>query len=499
MKNILLITLGNSPMIVTEAVLDYGFHFNEVHVFTTDNDKLPGNALILNEEFLNHFPGISFSITALKNVEIPNSTDSHQLFEEGLFQWYVEKAGEQLPYACISGGTKTIPSTTQQAVRYFGANDVFHIITDTPPKENPTNYEEVKEIMKAGKLKFASLGMEPGWETLKNSTPARQFSTSFADKQIVCLFWKDQTPEKTLSKNIHHIMQSVKTAATGKASNWVPFGMLRLLPPEIFHWLQKPLDMDKDAEWVKALPKTDLHCHLGGFATQSPLLNIVIYAAINSADIKTKGIPAQPLGWPLPEKTILLTDYMRLGDANGSAILCDPGCLKKQVELLYAHFLDQNIRYAEVRCSPDNYTSPNRPSWEVLQNIQEYFQQNMELAFSNNPDTACYVNLLVIATRKTEGDLSSISRHLALAITAAQYSTGKKINCRVVGVDLAGYENKDTRPAYFANNFIGVHRSGLAVTAHVGKMMMQKVSGKLFTNYMQGGSGMAWNYTRPRT
>ena len=49
----------------------------------------------------------------------------------------------------------------------------------------------------------------------------------------------------------------------------------------------------------------------------------------------------------------------------------------------------------------------------------------------------CQVNLIVIATRKQSGDLSDISRHLALAITSAQHLSESGL-CRVVGVDLAG-------------------------------------------------------------
>ena len=41
--------------------------------------------------------------------------------------------------------------------------------------------------------------------------------------------------------------------------------------------------------------------------------------------------------------------------------------------------------------------------------------------------------------------------------------------CTVVGVDLAGFESKETRAGYFAADFIGVHRCGLAVTAHAGE------------------------------
>lgn len=160
---------------------------------------------------------------------------------------------------------------------------------------------------------------------------------------------------------------------------------------------------------------------------------------------------------------------MQLGDNNGTRLLHDPGCLREQVRLLYAHFREQGLLYAEVRCSPDNYTTPARSAWQVLRDIRDHFQQCMDAARQDDPGRYCHVNLLVIATRKQEGDLSSISRHLALAVTAAQERQPLDTCCRVVGVDLAGYEDKSTRPAYFANDFIGVHRSGLAVTAHAGE------------------------------
>jgi adenosine deaminase len=469
MKNILLITLGKSTMIIPEAVLSYGVTFDEVHVFTTDNEEVLENAIELQEIFINNFPSIRFSITSLRGISMPNTTETQELFEEALFQWYLEKAGENTPYACITGGIKTIPATMQQAARYFGALDIFHLLTDLPQRDNPTNYEAAKQIVIEGKVKLISLGNELGWESLKNCTSFQDFSSTSIDSEINCLCWKDISENKPLRKNIRHIMQAVKSAAIGNEDVIVPFSLLRLLPPEAYFWLQQPLNGDTDKDWINSLPKTELHCHLGGFATHPPLLDEVILCAENNQHLKIKEVPKRPYGWPLPEDVISLPDYMHLGDANGSALLKDVGCLKKQIALIYAHFLEQNIRYAEVRCSPDNYSSSNSTPWDVLQTIQTTFQSLMDEAFESNPDKACHVNLLIIANRRTEGDLSSISRHLALAITSAQFEREKNTQCQVVGVDLAGYENKNTRPAYFANDFIGVHRSGLAVTAHAGE------------------------------
>ena len=159
---------------------------------------------------------------------------------------------------------------------------------------------------------------------------------------------------------------------------------------------------------------------------------------------------------------------MKLGDANGSTLLRDPGCLRRQCELLYTNFLEQNIVYAEVRCSPANYRSPGRSPWQVMKEIRDAFDQAMTDAKATG-DQFCHVNLIVIATRREKGDFrAAISRHLALAVSAAEHWTDHE-KCRVVGVDLAGYEDVTTRAHYFREEFTGIHRCGLALTVHAGE------------------------------
>jgi hypothetical protein len=51
MQHILLITLGNSPMIVPEAFLACGVSFDEVHVFTTGKGLLSDHAQNLSGIF----------------------------------------------------------------------------------------------------------------------------------------------------------------------------------------------------------------------------------------------------------------------------------------------------------------------------------------------------------------------------------------------------------------------------------------------------------------
>jgi adenosine deaminase len=176
--------------------------------------------------------------------------------------------------------------------------------------------------------------------------------------------------------------------------------------------------------------------------------------------------PPVPKGWPLPDEPISLDRYMHLGDGTGSRLLKDPGCLTRHIELLYQHLLKDRVLYAEIRCSPNNYSTAGRSAWDVLEQIRTTFQRCMDDARTS--DNWCHVNLIVIATRKQGGDLSDISRHLALAITLAQHIS-ESGSCRVVGVDLAGYEAVETRAAYFAPEFNSIHRCGVAITAHAGE------------------------------
>jgi len=66
--------------------------------------------------------------------------------------------------------------------------------------------------------------------------------------------------------------------------------------------------------------------------------------------------------WPLPEGPIGLQPYMKLGDLNGSRILSSAAALSLQVKALYDALVADNVCYAEIRCSPNNYATPGRPA-----------------------------------------------------------------------------------------------------------------------------------------
>lgn len=463
---VLLVSLGTSPAIVPEAFLLPGVKFDAVHVLTTESTSVE----MIPHWFAAETPGVELTISRVKGFQDFKSEEDHFRFEEVLYRWYLEKSsGAGLPYVCLSGGFKTMSAAMQKAAGILGAAEVFHVLADgvypasgnANQKRPAATLEEIKDSFNNGHLHWIRLGAESGWPQFREYDPKDFPLTSESVDGFTRVV---SAPDSSFRDRLHEILtRSRNIAGAWEQLGDLPFPVLATWSGSQLEWLRQPVDPDSAADraWIGGLPKIELHCHLGGFATHGELLRRVRESAENPDNLPELCEPPQPERWPLPEHPIGLPEYMRLGDANGSKLLRDPGCLRAQCRLLYEHLLEQNVVYAEIRCSPNNYTSRGRSAWRVLEDIREEFQSLMD----RHPD-GCRVNLLVIATRRDGGDRSDISRHLALAITAAQHWTN---GCHVVGVDLAGFEHKDTRAALFATDFEPVHRVGLAVTVHAGE------------------------------
>ena len=469
----LFVSLGTSPAVVPEAFLLPEVSFKSVHVLTTEKPDVS----LIREFFDTHHPQTKLSISRVEGFEDFESEADHFRFEEILYRWILN-AGihAEARWFCLSGGFKTMSASMQKAANLFGAAGVFHVLSkqelypDETKLRHPGSISEILQADAQGKLQWIQLGAELGWPQLR-----RLRSQDYSLKH------KDQHGVHWLSAPDHSLRDAIavmETRVHAISRSWetipqLPFNELATWPEQQLAWLNEPLDpcSNADREWVASLPKLELHCHLGGFATHEPLLSEVESSADNESRLSPRSADKLAKDWPVPAKPIGLEPYRKLGDDNGSRLLRDPGCLRKQCELLYRHFLDQNILYAEVRCSPANYadSSLNRSPWNVLSDIREAFQSCMSEASWLAGSFACHVNLIIIGTRQSVGDYrAGISRHLALAVTAAEHWKDPE-SCRVVGVDLAGFENPTTRAHYFREEFTAVHRCGLALTAHAGE------------------------------
>lgn len=403
-KPILLVSLGTSPAVVPEAFLIPDTQFKAVHVLTTAKTEVDE----IREWFGRRFPEVELSMVRVAEFTEFRGEEDHFRFEEVLYRWWLEKvgawreghvgsgegrAGSLLPHVCLSGGFKTMSAAMQKAASIFGAAEVFHVLCDLPPADQPRTGEEAEEAGKKGCLRWIRLGPEAGWPQVRGFESRRyplveaEAGDSPADAGMVVK--SVSAPDTALRGRIGELAERTRRIA----ESWdrladLPFPELATWSAADRAWLREPLDPEKDREWVAGLPKIDLHCHLGGFATHGEALAEIRAAAENPEALPPLIVPELPDAWPLPDAPISLSDYMKLGDANGSALLRDPGCLRRHCELLYDHLVRENVVYAEIRCSPANYADParGRSPWDVLTDIKETFDRCREVAAGFQPD-----------------------------------------------------------------------------------------------------------------
>lgn len=459
----LFLSLGTSPAIAFEAVLLPEESFDAVHIITSHSPRVSTAGI---HAFFQH-RGLAYSITRVRDFTELFTIDDHIRFEETLLRWLVARLlplPREERWVCLAGGFKTISAAMQQAAELLGAAQVFHvlaepIIPDGARLREPATPEEVQQAIHQGTVHWVPLGSQPGWPHFQGLR-AEDFPLEVEPTEHPHEFLAAPADPRSLRESMAAVRQCSQYVSAHLES-WaaLPFPVLAAWPPEEVAWLHEPVDPVLDRGWVARIPKMDLHCHLGGFATHGPLLEAVRAAAQHPEGLPSAPPPPVPPDWPLPPEPIGLARYTALGDATGSALLADPGCLHRHCQLLHQALAEDRVVYAEIRCSPANYARGRSP-WEVLADIRAAFQDGMERGLP-------HVNLILVATRREGGDFRAhMTRHLALAVTAAEvWRTG----CRVVGVDLAGYERPETRAHLFREEFTAVHRCGLALTVHAGE------------------------------
>jgi len=476
---VLLVTLGTSQALVPEAFWVPGGDFRAVHVLTSESTRID----LIREFFEPLGPNVAWSVTRVSGFRDLQTEADHFNFEEVLCRWIVAAAPRlQDRWICASGGFKTMSAAMIRAATILGAKEVFHVLADamcTGPNgpRPPATTAELMTARDGGHLHWIRLGAEPGWPQF------RAIQAADYPLHLVAQEGPEQhvaAPDDGFRRRIQTVLERSHriSAAWDRIPGDLPFAELATWSEPDLAWRDEPLRPDDQADrrWVTNLPKVELHSHLGGFGTGGAMLERIRAAATDPRRLPPL-IPAElPEGWPVPGRPVGLGRYMSLGDNNGRRLLRDPGCLREQCRAIYEWLSSENVAYAEIRCSPNNYVDPSngRDSWAVLADVVATFQNCMDDArslrrhSSARHDPAPHVNLIVIATRKDGGDRSDISRHLALAITSADHWT-RDDRCRVVGVDLAGFESEKTRAALFATDFEAVHRVGLAVTVHAGE------------------------------
>ncbi len=206
-----------------------------------------------------------------------------------------ERGSENVCF-CLAGGRKTMSADLQTAATLFGAGMLLHLIdsgklpqhlhTAEPKtfanklaKEDAMLFKPVILDRNLPKAEIIELKGENDGQSI-NSTrfPIAMAPTDGMAFQVLLENDLQHTIEerrKRARNLLYHYAGTLTQSTAGQ-----PFQALYVLPPAIITNLQAArIGVDPCAEkdelnWLKQLPKTDLHCHLGGVADATELVRV---------------------------------------------------------------------------------------------------------------------------------------------------------------------------------------------------------------------------------
>jgi len=296
----LLVSLGTSPAIVPEAFLLPGIDFDAVHVLTTAGTQVE----FVQEWFAANAPCTNLTITRVAGFNDFTSEDDHFHFEEVLYRWWLFHAGEEPHYVCLSGGFKTMSAAVQKAAAILGAVEVFHVLCNLPGPQQPKTAEEIQAALDSGLIQWIRLGAESGWPQF-NGISAQCYPLHETDGEGEGAVTSVRAPDFTFRDHLREIVErSHRIAGVWDDIGILPFTQLATWSSSDLAWLREPLDPVTDRDWVATLPKVDLHCHLGGFATEGEPLVAVRAAAEVPQSLPAPVEPPATDGWPIPNSPI---------------------------------------------------------------------------------------------------------------------------------------------------------------------------------------------------
>lgn len=178
------------------------------------------------------------------------------------------------------------------------------------------------------------------------------------------------------------------------------------------------------ADFIRALPKADLHLHLDGSLRIGTLLELA-----DAADIQ---LPAEDatglLRETFPERYESLPHYLQAFRWT-TAVMRTPDAVERIARELAEDCIDAGVRYIEVRFAPRLCATPDFPESEVLAAAA----RGLAAVERSTDSVDFHAGLIVCALRHETAEASLAAANHALAARDA--------GIPVVGFDLAGPEH----------------------------------------------------------
>lgn len=526
MSNLLISTLGATPDIIEETLGIFNYdsyidfysgneyvqvlregleHIDEVWLVATDQKHIvnhKGNDILSVQESYDYILkncskyGAAIRVFVLDGVaDIANEVDA-RAFHDLLLR--VVTFGHQLKgsgnlYLSLACGRKTMSSDMQDAAYIFGCDQLLHVLGENKDNAEPVLMGNVtrNEAIKPQHVDFPC-------ENFLRCSPQSVFLTDIEQQ-------KQQS---------QHFYTSYYLKEQETRSN---FHVLYTLPPSRIEQLKNdhigvnPDAQNEELAWLRQLPKSDLHCHLGGVLNPKEIVDVAVemgdvvrkcaeenseYAAwlkkvdysSSSALItpkwkkavesisKERNVPKCCVAVPVLQQfkgnedelikrwygnlfsepdfcKIGIGKYEQLGDLQGSSLLDHPNSLELTMNLLLNRCINENVKYLEIRCSPFNYKREGLSVDDVVRLICRMMD-----SVSDKIETS-----LIFIISRHRGDSTSDYVDLVKRLKDKQW-----FSKFFRGFDLAGNESIKT-PEELRDSFMDIMKECYNITIHAGE------------------------------
>jgi adenosine deaminase len=432
--------------------------------------------------------------------------------------------------ASLAGGRKTMSADMQEAGQTMGAAAMLHVVGPEPlpaalkMDPQPPLFTRPLDAALAAAVQPLIVGAGARSDVLDievagKRVEARHFPLPLATPGAP-LAWAPRPGEESLNDELaRRRRESQKLwgnflASLDAGESHEPWGSLYRLDPRAIARLRGERLGPEHRDWLTALPKADLHRHLGGcldLAAQRAVAQS-IWSAANGAERDAAMRRVRPLldgredwpwDWPgtlqssrdararahagaalllnvedarlernlygVTEPRAALKEhpqggferYERPGELTGSAQLADPAAIEPYASALVAQARAEGLAYVELRGSPHKYRG--EAPGEFINDLERALARagartadSPNAAESDHPRFA----FLWIADRRQ-------SNTMALVADAA-VAAHARLPSFVLGIDLAGDEGVHA-PAELAREFAPAFEACLRVTIHAGE------------------------------